>query len=821
MQNRFSKKLGIIIIALLTISTLSAIPFASATITNRPTVYVDNLTADPLSVQAGTYVNITTAGMTITGAQVWLWLSTYGGSEIDRSAGDRWYAGPFYLGDVTNTTAKTIPVSAGSVPAPFDAEGRAYSYIVGNGWINGTVPLLVQGSNVDYWIKIADQSPRDIIVGSEVGVSTNRIRFTTGFGATPLAGAPDTLVTVSGYAIQTGIVYNITQGAQLVDYFVSSTTHNVSGWLWTGFDVPFNIMDLQGLCTTSPSVTANVNITVTNHNTTLLAASWLFVQTYREVYLPTGTFRAHASDQTALTLNTGGFYNVTLNWFPASGSASVYLNTTLVASGIALNGTGGNGYTTLTIPALVTGTYVFRVIDNFSVEYNFTVSVQMVPYITLTPTMGYVGDQFTVTGTNFLDYVGQYITIYFQNTQGGGYVLLSNETIASSGWVRGPLTVPQSWGGPRLVAARTANGTVTIASATFTVLARINVIPDEINNTVCQVVQVEGTGFAIGYEGGPEDFFFYIDNSMYFGDDEDWGWAINGTGYILTEFAAAGFRPGLHVVSVIADYEGSMMWTIFAKDNFVVTTVGDPIVEYLISINATVVAINDGMATLLTTMGELNVSIANLEATIVALDGTVATISTAVGTIQTDLTSIGATITTINSNVATIKTDCGTVKTSLTSLSATVSSISGSVATLESAIGQVLVDLDELDAVIAALDDTIATLDTSLGSIETSLDSIDAVVGEIAGDVVEIQTSLGTISGKITAIEGSLATVETDLGTVKVDLAGAKTDIEAVQSDVDTALPVDMLPVWIAVVLALIAAIGSIAGVFIIQRKIA
>jgi methyl-accepting chemotaxis protein len=825
MQNRFSKKLGIFIVALLAISTIAAaIPFASATITSRPTIYIDDTTSDPLYVQAGTYVNISTAGMTITGAQVWLWLSTYGGSEIDQGAGDRVYAGPFYLGDVTNATAsKVIPVSAGNVPAPFDAEGRAYSFVVGYGWINGTVPLLVQGSNVDYWIKIADQSPREIIVGSEVGVSNNRIRFTTGFGATPLAGAPDTLVTVSGYAIATGIVYNITQGAQLVDYFVSSTTNNASGWLWTGFSVPFNIMDLQGLTTPAPTMTSTVNITVTNHNTTLTAASWLFVQTFREVYLPTGTFRAYAGDYTGVTFNTGANYNVTLNWFPASGSASIYLNSTLVASAIALNGTGGNGYTTITIPSLLTGNYFFRVIDNHLVEYNFTIHVLMVPYIICTPDTGYVGDSFTVTGVNFLDYVGQYITLYFQNQYPSAYVRLWNETISSSGWVTGTLTVPQSWGGPRYVEARTSNGTVLITYDIYTVLAMINVIPDVVNNT-CQTIQVEGTGFAVGYEGGPEDFFFYIDNSMYFGDDEDWASAINSTGYILTEFVAAGFRPGLHEVHVIGDYEGYMMWTVFAKDCFLVSTVDDPIVAYLEDINATVVAIDGNVVTLNTTVGELSVTIDELDATITALDGTIATLSTTVGDIQVDLTAIGATITTISGNVATIKTDVGTIKTSVTSLSSSISSISGGMATIQTSIGEVKTSLATLDTVIGSMYGDIVNLDTAIGSVETSLDALDATVttmGDNLGDLATIQTSIGTIEGKIVDIESGLMTISTDLGTVKVDLAAAKTDISAVETDVNDNLPVDMLPVWIAVVLALIAAIGSIAGVFITQRKIA
>jgi len=338
----------------------------------------------------------------------------------------------------------------------------------------------------------------------------------------------------------------------------------------------------------------------------------------------------------------------------------------------------------------------------------------------------------------------------------------------------------------------------------------IDVVPLIVDNN-CTVIDVIGTGFFTGpLEGeGPyiEDWFFYIDNSMYFGDDEDWGSAINATGYITNQFVAAGFRPGRHEVHVIADGEGSIPWTVWAKDCFWVSTVGDPIVEIL---------------------DALNLTMADLEATIIAVDGTIATLETTIGELQVDIADLSASITAIEGNVATIKTDCGTIKTSLTSLSASISSVSSGMATLQTSIGTVQTSLTSIDAVIGSMYGDVVEISTTIGSFETSLDSIDAtvsamdaVVGAVAGDVVEIQTSLGTIEGKITSIEGTLATIETDLGTVQVDLAGAKTDIAAVEADVNDNLPVDMMPVWIAVVLALIAAIGSIAGVFIIQRKIA
>lgn len=820
MQNKFSKKLGIIIIALLTISTISAaIPFASATITSRPTVYrADGTTDAPVTIEAGTTASIDTAGMTITGAQVWIWLSTSGGSEINIALGDRPYAGPFLLSELVDTvtphTYTFTPAQISglctllSADSPFAGEGKTYTYTIGNGWINGTVPLKVQGEDVDYWIKIVDVTPSDTIAGSEIGVSQNRVHFLPGFYATPLAGAPETEVTVSGYALPTTSEYNVTEDGTTVLGLLIPETHDEGGWLWTGFSNAFNVADLGAKVpsTTTPSVYTQVNITVWENDTEALMDTWMFNQYWREVYLEDEysalTFRGDTGDYSlTVTLNTGGTYDVDMEYFPALGTASIYLGNVLVTSGVALNGTGG-AKTIITVPALTTGNYVFCVKDNNAVMYNFTVHVVMVPYIYCTPDTGYVGDSFAVTGVNFLDYVGDYVTIYFENSVSSPYyMLMLNFTVPSSTWTTAALTVPMSWGGGRLVEARIVDGTTVIADDIFTVLTMITVLDNDecINNTICQVVQVEGTGF---YEGTDdvEGWLVFIDNAQYFGYWDFFHLGINATGYVMFEFAAAGFRPGLHVVSVIPESFGALPMTIVTKDNFCVSTVNDPIASILES---------------------LNMTMADLQATIVALDGTIATLDTTIGELQVDITEIGATITSISGNVATIKTDVGTIKTSLTTLSASITSISSGMATIQTTIGTFQTKLESIDTVVGAMYGDVVDLDTAIGSFETTLDAIDAVVGEIAGDVVEIQTSLGTIEGKITSIEGTLATIETDLGTVQVDLAGAKTDIAAVETDVNDNLPVDMMPVWIAVVLALIAAIGSIAGVFIIQRKIA
>ncbi|MBN1784780.1 MAG: hypothetical protein JW815_03490, partial [Candidatus Bathyarchaeota archaeon] len=511
MQNKISKKLGILIIALLTISTIAAaIPFASATITSRPTIYDSTgATAAPIELVAGTTANIDTTGMTITGAQIWLWLSTSGGSEINTALGDRPYAGPFYLADLVDTvtphpyTFTYTQIAAlcdlTSVDSPFAGEQRSYIFTLQNNWINGTIPLKVQGEDVDYWIKIADVSPADVIAGSEIGVSQNRVHFLPGFNAVPLMSAPETEVTVSGYALPATAEYNVTEDGDTVLALLTPESHDEGGWLWTGFENAFNIEDLGNKVPdlTAPSVFTPVNITVWENDTATDLATWDFNQYWRELYLE-DTFRGDGGDfSISVTLETGDAYDVDLLYFPAYGTASIYLGGSMVASGVALNGTGG-ALTAITVPALTTGNYVLAVNDNNDVWYNITVHVLMVPYITLTPNTGYVGDDFSVTGVNFLDHVGDYLTIYFENDDNSPYyTLLANFTCPSSTWVQ-VVTVPNSFGGGSLVEVRPIAGLPgsEIADATYTVLAKLVVDPSVFSNN-CSLVSVTGTGFEV------------------------------------------------------------------------------------------------------------------------------------------------------------------------------------------------------------------------------------------------------------------------------------------------------------------------------------
>jgi len=158
----------------------------------------------------------------------------------------------------------------------------------------------------------------------------------------------------------------------------------------------------------------------------------------------------------------------------------------------------------------------------------------------------------------------------------------------------------------------------------------------------------------------------------------------------------------------------------------------------------------------------------------------------------------------------TVSTEGDLIAEQLASISALLVSINGTTATVSSDIGALQLDVATINAQITALSGDVATITTDIGTLTTSLDSIGATVTSINNGVATIQTTLGTVNGTVTSINNGVATIQTTLGTVNTNVASIK-----------GLLPVDMTPVWIAVVLSLVAAVAAIYSIVMIRGKIA
>jgi len=160
-----------------------------------------------------------------------------------------------------------------------------------------------------------------------------------------------------------------------------------------------------------------------------------------------------------------------------------------------------------------------------------------------------------------------------------------------------------------------------------------------------------------------------------------------------------------------------------------------------------------------------------------------------------------------------INSKAGDIMMDIAALDPQITALTDSVVVLATMIGEVQVDIAALDLGTMGVDITsikgdVATIKTNLGTVKTAVSNLDAKVTSVSGDIATVSTKLGTLEGKITAIEGTTATIKTDVGTVQADIS-------------DVSAKIDTTPALIAVVLSLIAAIAAVFAVITIRQKIA
>jgi len=236
--------------------------------------------------------------------------------------------------------------------------------------------------------------------------------------------------------------------------------------------------------------------------------------------------------------------------------------------------------------------------------------------------------------------------------------------------------------------------------------------------------------------------------------------------------------------------------------------------------NAWLTEIKNGVAVINTTIGEVKLSLDDLNATIISIKDGIVTLNTTLGEVKAevealDLSAIEGKLVSIENGIAYINTTLGEIEVKLDAL-----------------------DLSAIDAKLTAINGTVATISSDIGDVQTSLDEIVESIESVGGDVVQIKTKVGTIEGKVTSIDGNVATISTDIGKIKTDVSNikdlasdastyskdakssadeAKEAAESAKSSAESLI----VPIWVAVILALVAAIAAIASVVIIQRKIA
>jgi hypothetical protein len=322
-----------------------------------------------------------------------------------------------------------------------------------------------------------------------------------------------------------------------------------------------------------------------------------------------------------------------------------------------------------------------------------------------------------VTGKNFLDYVGQYVTIYFENGLPSEW-LLKNFTVPTSTWSQ-LVTVPHSAGGERDVEVWTKGGRpsgiwIFNAWELYTVESKIWVTPDpgtdgrtDWNNGT--IATVHGTGLMYSDDDGAYvsyDLCIDVSKDIFawsgFGD----GWVTyfwpNATGDLVTAteegfqfLVGAGFTGGKHSVALYKETMIQDYPRLPSLDAYYLFTVNDVKEDVILK------KLND-ISTAITDLGSMK---AQLTAIQTAITNAQSALSTQISGLSTRLTSIETYAQTASTSAATAAASAAAASTAAAGAKTAAEQASATTSTISTAVyGAIVLSL------IAALASIVAVI---------------------------------------------------------------------------------------------------------------
>ncbi len=812
------RTLGILFMALMILGI--AIPFTTlntityATITGRPVIYYNGSNATQLQIPAGATITLNLTGMSISGAQIWIWFSTDGSAAITPT--DAWYIGPINVYQifqtVTTLSTTTVPVSGTFGGGTLDVQ-------VGNGTVVFKIPEKFEGGVV-YWVKVTDVNPdlRPNIPSSDVAVSVNNFTVTPIFtlwsannNSTNIV--PKEPITITAYATTVGAEYNITWNttatASNLIATVKSQINTVPAqdynpeWNWTGIEYTFPAPDL-GLVPGSSNTTIQFNVNQTGN----VIIFWTKTELAREVTLygygnnsavTLTSNLATIGSSTAPFYNITYQYNITVKYFVYEGSLTVTLSnetigySAVLASNVPLGIEGNYTDLTITIPASIprSGYYWLNITDG-DVVVSARVYVKIVPYITITPAEGYVGDKAIVTLHRFDDFVNDTVTIWFE---GGCPALLANTTITAPE-MNITVTIPEAtWGEHNVYAADKFGDWATYGAGntTFFVKAKVQVVPSTIT---------EGQEFLTIYATGLNNTGWYdimLDQGTLL-----WGFEASPCGSLQVTIPATGLKPGLHVVAIYYEY-----WTtpnITTPQLYATFTVSGPTLEDVLNavnglstqINDVVVGIND-LKALITSLGD------DISLKLQSINNTLATLiieknNEVIARLCTKLNELNATIVSIKGDVVELKTAVGDIQTTLQALKSSNAELKDLIITksgeiegvIQTAAGNITANLNTLEQLIKSglkvdtqtLLSKIDEIKSQLGSISGSVSSVSSKLDQLASTLDDLKSMLSNVQSTVSSVQSTVTDIKSSLETIKNTASSLASKIQSTASDI-------------------------------------
>jgi hypothetical protein len=658
---RKNKVLIATIVAIFTLSLISAIPTSANTITGKHTLWrvLEHIVNDDGSImidpanftyadeltyllrtkindyENGSLIAVNITGQTITGAQVWLWLSETGGAVIEPN--DTFYAGPFELIFVTaaNATYYQLLVDPAS----------GQDFWVGNNLIIGPCPTgLVIPKGIDYYIKMTDVAPTTSnIPSSDVAVSENKWRPYESLSIEPTSGPAGTMIAATGMAWDPSKLVNLTWSTMM-----NTTTGTVVAGLIAPnmdgtFTSTFYAPDLQNM--TAEDETRWVNA---YYNGSSMANDWESFMEYGREWLQVDVLAG--ADQgtmwaTGVSVEIFDEIYVSGNYFNPRADVTLYWDDDVLATA-AVNGTGYFN-TTVVIPITDMGLHWITV-EDYSINFDFNASITVVPTLILDPVEGPIGTIVTATGYGWPnnDTMAN-VTIYWDYTCNcydcyESEVNMTTVQTDPDGYFQTTFVVPSTVGGVHEVSAND-DYMSWWAYEDFKVLVTLIITPDEVTNDGTKVTVI-ATGLS-SYSMLDEAFIY----DLCLDYEKDFYLMANCSGIIEFEFyATAGMEPGIHAVALYHYAGFDSNYPVLTLDDvqfFTVMTEEDP--EVIMKLDE-----------ILTELADIDTTLTDIADDVSNID--FSAIQDAISAAQTDVLGAIADVEALAQNAATAATEAST-----------------------------------------------------------------------------------------------------------------------------------------------------------------
>jgi hypothetical protein len=786
-------------------------------------------------------------GVTFSGATFYLYLSENGLSNVNTTAGDVQYAGPFAANALTTAEQKvSVGLASGIVGA---------NYWIGNVGAGGTVvgPIPVQISTKYQYVKVYDGScgaSPTFCGGTGIAGAKQLVNVQPGITITPTKGPAWTSVLVSGGGFQANAKVDINYS------FTYFNWETAAGSLKTG-TVTTGIATGQGFFSSVPMSMVDTgqawNINGGPFNPTPITLTAVNSSTYQGSHDADDVVLNSAQNTVAPVIfnEFARQFNQMESWF--SGSV------VQISPYHVNNAAAGNATCESAVPNSAGCAP--------APKYSSLAGNASGTYLTLQPLQVYVTGMVGIIGSNFT--VNGPVSIYL------GGVLVGTVTANSIGHFVANVTVPKLPVGLN-IAKTVANGVDyqfdIFVNPTLLLTPDSGAIGSETGST--PTVTVTAYGFPanswvslwwLGYTSTDTTNYFLLNSTV----DSTGSYnhtitfvvppEVNGGGHEVTAsthnwsptvdeslLEGAGFvteatftiLPTISIspTSVSANQKGwftvdgdgfdnSKLYYVQIDNSLALSgapglqpgTNGDLIINFTstgfrpgthqIELYDWTTALGSGSYAPtvwayfnVTITGDLEGNaVASVQTSLTSIQTSLTAVQTSLSSVQTSLTSITSSLTAIQSSLTSITSTLTGVTSSLTSISSTLTGISGSLSSIQASLTTITGDVSGLGSQLTSIQQSATAIQSAASSLTTS-------VGTLGSQLTNVQSTLTSMQGTLTSIAADAHTAATQATAGAASAANAVTGNSTAQTYV--------------LVVAVLAAITLVLELAILVRKL-